>query len=305
MPFLPATINQSLGGFEMSDDNTFRIYCVLCPSFHGATLLSLLIGNHSSVLSLGDTVATKPDHHCGCGSLVSDCSFWRQVGFGWRQPEVFTPIPPRPELFTSPPLNQAATILCSVGALKFGLKLRFGRFAEAYEHQLDVCRKFADFKVFIDGYKSVSRYCASKAAGFPVQGVIHVLRDPRAFAASSKQKRIPIHESAAQWSSAHTTISRVTGLTGERVIEVRYERLCASPEEELSRLQSWMKLDPEPLLHPISPGRHWVGNRTIRSFTGEVSFREGWRTALDPEERAQIQRICGPEAARFGYDLSD
>lgn len=289
----------------MSYGSKVRIFCVLCPSFHGATLLSLLASNHSNVLSLGDTVATKPEHHCGCGLLVSKCPFWQQVGFGWQQPDVFTPIPPRPELFKSPALNQAAIILLSVGALKLGIRPRFRLFAKAFEHQLAVCRRFADFEVFLDGYKSVSRYCAAKAAGFPIHGVIHVLRDPRAFAASSKQKRIQISQSAAQWASAHNTISVVTGLTRERVIQIRYEQLCASPEEELLRLQNWMQLDPEPLLHPLPPGRHWVGNRTIRSFDGKVVLREGWRQALAPRELAEVERICGRKAAKFGYDLSD
>jgi hypothetical protein len=162
-----------------------------------------------------------------------------------------------------------------------------------------------DFEVFIDGYKSVSRYSAAKAAGFPIQGVIHILRDPRAFAASSKQKSIPIRQSAAQWASAHTTISRVARMTRERVIQIRYEELCASPEEQLLRLQSWMQLNPEPLLHAFPADRHWVGNRTIRTFNGEVSLREGWRNALAPQELAEIQRICGRKAFKFGYDLAD
>jgi hypothetical protein len=305
MLFRAETINRNHGRSEMNYGSAFRIYSVLCPSFHGATLLSLLLGNHSNVLSLGDTVATKLDHHCGCGSLVSDCPFWQQVGLGWQQPEVFTPIPPRPELFASPPLNQAVTILCGLAASKLGLQLRFGSFSKAFAHQLSVCRRFAEFEVFIDGYKSVSRYCAAKAAGFPIEGVIHILRDPRAFAASSKQKSIPVRQSVAQWASAHATISRVTRMAGERVIQVRYEELCASPEEQLLRLQSWMQLEPEPLLHAFPPGRHWVGNRTLRTFDGEVALREGWRSALAARELAEVERICGREALKFGYDLTD
>jgi hypothetical protein len=271
-----------------------RIVCVLCPSFHGATLLSLVLANHRGVLSLGDTVATEPNHHCGCGVLVSNCAFWTQVG----------PISARPQLLASPQLNQAATILGAIAAHKLGAKVRFGSFAADVEHEFAVCRQFAEFDIFIDGFKSVSRYCALKAAGFPVRGVIHLLRDPRSFAASSKRKQVPVTTAAAQWSQAHRTISLATRAMGERVFDLRYEDLCASPEQQLARLQAWLGLEPESLLHPFAPGRHWVGNRTMRAFDGTIALRETWRGVLRASEQAAVMNACRKEARRWGYDLS-
>lgn len=267
-------------------------------------MLSLVLGNHSRVLSLGDTVATEPTHHCGCGALVAECPFWQQVGAGSDEHAASSPIRPRPDLFASPKLNQAATILCAIIAFKLGKTIRFGSFAAAFDHQLAVCRKFADFDIFMDGFKSISRYCALKAAGFPVRGVIHLLRDPRSFAASSKRKHVPVEQAASEWSAMHAAISRVTRLMGERVIQVRYEELCASPERQLLRLQSWMQLDPELLLHPFSPGRHWVGNRSMREFDGTIALRESWRDTLSAAEKAEIERACQRQALAWGYDLS-
>ena len=117
--------------------------------------------------------------------------------------------------------NRAATILGAITAFRLGMAVRFGSFAAALDHQLAVCRKFSDFDIFIDSFKSVSRYCALKAAGFPVRGVIHLLRDPHSFAASSKRKQVAVTRAASQWSGMHATISRVTRLMGERVIHVR------------------------------------------------------------------------------------
>ena len=117
-----------------------------------------------------------------------------------------------------------------------------------------------------------------------MRGVIHLLRDPRSFAASSKRKDVPVDQAALQWSALHRAISRVTRLMGERVIQLRYEEFCAAPEQHLLRLQSWMGVDPEPLLHPFSPGRHWVGNRTMREFDGRITLRESWRETLSARE---------------------
>ena len=265
------------------------IYCVLCPSFHGATLLSLVLGNHSRVLSLGDTVATEPNHHCGCGALVSKCPFWRRVNAGSDADAAPSSKMPRPELFASPQLNQVATILSGIAAFRLGKTVRFGSFAKRVDHQLAVCREFQEFDIFIDGFKSLSRYCALKAARFPVRGVIYLLRDPRSFAASSKRKNVPVKQAASQWSNLHATISRVTRLMGERVFQIRYEELCASPEQNLLRLQAWMALEAETLLHPFPPGRHWVGNRTMRAFDGTIALRESWREALNEGEKAEIE----------------
>jgi hypothetical protein len=207
-------------------------------------------------------------------------------------------------LFNSPQLNQLAIISSAITAVRLRLPVAFGSFAADVRHQLAVCRRFATFDIFIDGFKSVSRYCALKAAGFPVRGVIHMLRDPRSFAASSKRKQVPVQDAARQWSSMHATISRVTRLMGERVIEIRYEELCATPNEELARLQSWMGLEPETLLHPFPSGRHWVGNRSMRAFDGTIALRESWPNALTAAEQAEVTEACRKSALRWGYDLS-
>ena len=236
-------------------------------------------------------------------------SWYRNVLFGVELPgsdwdAAFASMMPRPELFGSPRFNQAATILGAIAAFTLGKTVRFGSFAKGVDHQLAVCREFQEFDIFIDGFKSVSRYCALKAAGFPVRGVIHLLRDPRSFAASSKRKNVPVKQAASQWASLHATISRVTRLMGERVIQIRYEEFCASPEQHLLRLQFWMGLDPEPLVRPFPPGRHWVGNRTMRAFDGTIALRESWQEALTEPEKAEIERACGRQASAWGYPLS-
>jgi hypothetical protein len=208
-------------------------------------------------------------------------------------------------LFASPQVNQLAIVLSGITAVRLGLPVPYRSFAADVRHLLAVCCDFVTFDVFIDGFKSVSRYCALKAAGFPVRGVIHVLRDPRSFAASSRRKQVPVRESAQQWSSIHATISRVTRLMGERVINIRYEDLCAAPGEQLGRLQSWMNLKSETLLHPFPPGRHWVGNRSMRAFDGTIALRESWQSELNAAEKAEIERACHKQALRWGYDLSE
>lgn len=53
-------------------------YFVLCPGFQGATLISLILNNHSQLFALGDTNPTRRyDQRCACGERVSLCNFWQ------------------------------------------------------------------------------------------------------------------------------------------------------------------------------------------------------------------------------------
>ena len=280
------------------------IYCILCPSYHGATLLSLVLGNHSRVLSLGDTVAASPSQRCGCGKLVGECEFWRSVRARWGGVTNQEFIPARPKILPWPRLNQAASLCSAVIAFRAGAVIRFDPLARAFEAQLDVCRELTDFDVLIDGYKSLSRYAALKAAGFPIRGAIHLLRDPRSFVASSKVRSISVAHAAREWSRIHRAITRITDLMGERVFQVRYNELCAAPKEQLANIQSWMHLHTEPILRPLDADRHWVGNKSMRHFTGEIRPRDDWQTRLTKAEVSCVEALTASEALRFGYDLS-
>jgi hypothetical protein len=97
-----------------------------------------------------------------------------------------------------------------------------------------------EFDIFIDGYKSLSRYAALKAAGYPARGVIRIIRDPRSFVASaSRRGRCPTL-SAKRWVSTHSRIARFTSRARERTVVVRHENLCVNPQVELMRVQDWL-----------------------------------------------------------------
>jgi hypothetical protein len=173
------------------------------------------------------------------------------------------------------------------------------------ESFLSACKKESSFDIFVDGHKSISRYVALKAGGFPLRGVIHLVRDPRAFAASSKRAtEVPVHASARQWINLHRTINRVTRWCRERVYTLRYEDLCASPREELTRLQNWLGASPEMLLRPVDPRLHWLGNGSMRSFTGEIRNSEKWKSELTGRERSCVENLTYRLAATYRYDFA-
>jgi len=278
-----------------------RIFSVLCPPRHGSTLVSLLLGNHSDVCALGDTLPQERlPRRCGCGEPFLECEFWQKVRA--TAPGAETDFPAaRPEYLPWAGLNQAATLAAGLSAIRVGTRLRFEPFSAMYDRFLEVCAEHRDFDTFIDGYKSVSRYVALKSGGFPVEGVIHVIRDPRAFAASEKRRGGDAVVAAKQWLRLHKGIERTLRFAGERVYALRYEDLCGDPHAELKRLQTWLGLSPEPLLRPVGPDVHWIGSGSMRKFNGEVYFKEKWIEELAPELRSRIEALTAPLAQRYGY----
>jgi hypothetical protein len=281
---------------------TAKIYMVLCPSYHGATLLSLLLANHSRVFALCDTIPPKSFlfHRCGCGETFANCAFWQSVRATVGDVDALEFVPSRPRVSTWARLNAAIVIGSGLATTDWGMSVQYKKFVQANERFLGVCSTFKDFDVFIDGYKSLSRYVALKSTRFQIAGVIHLTRDPQQFVASAKRNKMLVKRSARQWSQLHWAISSVTRWNRERVYRVRYEDLCADPDRELSRLQAWIGLQEEDLKSPTDKDVHWIGNSSMINFDGQIRLPDS-EIDLTPDERQLVQRITSSQAREFGY----
>ena len=282
-----------------------KIYVILCPSYHGATLLSLVMGNHSRIFALGDTIPRRSflSSPCGCGEPIAACAFWQRVRSAVGDDDPVELVSSRPRILSSPLLNAGLVVATGLLATKLGMTYRTRSFVNANEAFLRVCAEFKEFDIFIDGYKSLSRYLALKTAGFPIAGVIHLVRNPRSFVASAKRNKLPIEKSARRWTRFHKGIPLVAKWAGERLFQIRYEDFCADPNVELSRLQSWMDLPSEDLKRPLGKGVHWIGSASMIGFDGQIRKIDAPRTHLTREESEIVRRITGRCAHEFGYAL--
>jgi hypothetical protein len=276
------------------------IYCILCPSYHGATLVSLLLGNHSRVRSLGDTIPSQPfPVQCGCGAPFDRCEFWRKVA-------AIAPDYPGPELFQTKPhylprCNGPIALALGLLSIRTGIPFPDGAFATSYERFLEIWGQQDDKDIFVDGYKSLIHYLALKARGFPIKGVIHLIRDPRSFVASSKRMQIGVKNAAIAWVRVHRFIQMITSTVGESAIRLRYEDLCVAPEHHMNALQEWMGLTPEPIIRPVESSRHWLGNSSMINFDGTIKLRQTWQCELTPEELTLVQDRTRRFARSYDY----
>jgi hypothetical protein len=329
----PETLEQVQEREETSDTRAgprLRIVFVVCPSYHGATLLALLLNNHSQISALGDTLPHRgTDHVCACGELVDQCGFWQSVSTGLEASRfadlpMLLPVLPWPlsrrqleggaiRLSGSMRLNREAGRVAGkvvdLGA-PITWRLRPGLVADFTTLYRSLYRLVLDAhgtSLFVDGSKSWRRAGVLTRA---LQGeadikIVHLVRDPRGFALSRRTHvgaRLP--ESAWLWSDLHGRMQSLQALAP--YLLMRYEDLCADPEAELQKLFDFLQLPAEHVVTaPRYPEKHHlIGNNMLRSFDGEVKLDTRWREELNVAEQRTVWDSAGEFAERMGYDAT-
>ena len=99
-------------------------FALLCPSYHGATMLSALLSNHSQICSAGDGNPGWRDPNripCKCGRSIAVCDFWQGLA-GLRE----TGGKPANELWF--PTTPKIIAGCAAGNLRLAKALAFSSF---------------------------------------------------------------------------------------------------------------------------------------------------------------------------------
>jgi hypothetical protein len=304
-----------------------RIVFVVCPSYHGATLLALLLNNHSQVTALGDTLPHRGAAHvCACGELVDRCSFWQTVstdleasrfaGFPMLLPTLPWPLSRRQmegsaiRLSRSTRLNREAGRVAGkvvdLGA-PIAWRLRPGLVADFTMLYRSLYRLVLDehgTSLFVDGSKSWRRAAVLTRTLQPEAEIkiVHLVRDPRGFAVSCRTHAgAAIRESAWQWSDLHGRMESLQALAP--YFRMRYENLCSDPEIELRRLFEFLQIAPEPVVSaPQYPEKHHlIGNNMLRVFDGQIKLDTRWQAELNVADQRTVLECAGDFAERMGY----
>ena len=303
---------------------------VVCPSYHGATLLALLLNNHSQISALGDTIPLRKwDPVCACGRRASECDFWQTVSTSLdtsRFSGLPTLLPAMPwplsqhqveagvvRLSRSAPLNrlagQAAGQLADLATPPvWRLRKRsvadfVGTYRSFYQLVLDM----HGTSTFVDGFKSWRKVALLARELQPASRVriIHLVRDPRGFVASRRRHAHAedLRESAWLWADLHHRMELVRESAPYRLL--KYEDLCAQPEIEMRALFRFLDVEPESVISaPKYPHKHHIlGNQMLRTFSGSVALDERWRAELSPAEQRTVLGCAGEMADRLGYEF--
>jgi Sulfotransferase family len=305
-----------------------RLCFVISPAFHGATLLSVLLSNHSEVTALGDTVPLRsPESPCSCGVGFQSCAFWQTVSARLdieRYAQLPTLLPPAPWPLERPPgSSPTAAFLrrleyglweAELGLAQRGLPLvsAWARrplqgFALAYQAFYQLVSELHGTSVVVDGtksqekFRSLRRYFGDRVD----MSVIHLVRDPRGFARSwISYTGEEFEEGARRWRDYHEGVVRMR--EADRLLTVRYEDICEDPKREVDRIFSFLSIETEDVLGPprYPKKNHILGNRMLESFTGEIREDERWKVDMSELEQQAVLRCAGAMAAHFNYGLN-
>ncbi len=303
-----------------------QVNLVLCPSFHGATLFSLLLNNHSVVSALGDTVPwRRRDSLCACGSRVSQCDFWTAVATGldsarYAYTDSLIPTKPWPLIWdvkgyrllaiTNERANDAvmrsflALARSKVPIASWAASRPFRGFAELYLSFYEVIRELQGTQLVVDGSKSIHK----AAALFHYFGadvdlrIIHITRDPRGFAYSwNRHGNGSTLEAASVWRDYHERVRRMSGSVA--YLHLCYEDLCLDTRLSTERVFEFLGVENEDVLGQVrDPAKHHlIGNRMLADFRGEITLDKKWTEALGDHEQRAVLSGAGHLALELGY----
>ncbi len=289
---------------------------VACPSYHGATLLALLLNNHSQLVSLGDSIPPAlDDNPCGCGKPLRDCAFWLKMAEALDvEPDTRRFIPSLPVISRKHRKNMLLNaafgrIAESVGTGAWRpVRRQCEAFLQAYQTLIETTCELSQRPTFIDGSKNPVKIYAleNMLRQRPVIRVLHLTRDPRAFMHSChKYNDFPIKLNARFWRRYHRfTYQHFANKPHIDYLRLRLEDLCKEPDVQLAKVQRFFGVEPEKLTTPnrYESNCHLVGNGdTIRRFDGQLRLDTSYREAFSPDQQAEILGLTNPLAEKFSY----
>ena len=154
------------------------------------------------------------------------------------------------------------------------------------------------------------RYLPLLQAHFPNARFVHLVRDPRAVAASLIRSNV--HRSTAYYAARRWRMDVDFGLAHERaspasVQRIAYEDLVAQPERVVREVCAFCNLefDPGMLATPEARGSEYsdfyaqIHANVDRPAT--LDFVDRWAEDLSPEEIAWIESVAGDRMIELGY----
>lgn len=146
---------------------------------------------------------------------------------------------------------------------------------------------------------------------FPQAKVIHIIRDPRAVAASYLRHDLylrvfgkDVTRATLKWVEAARIHRKFC--KDPRYFLLRYEDLVSSPEDVLAQMQDFLALPHDPqmleryarakLTLPENPNHKLINQPLSSAGLG------AWRQELKVDDIALIDTLCSPFLADFGYD---
>lgn len=302
-----------------------RILYIAGNGRSGSTIIDQILGQIPGWFTVGELAdfwQRGPLQLCGCGRVLKDCDFWRQVFM-----DAFHDTPDRFDFAAVWALRNRCARSRHLFLLTNSLMRRFVK--PSLDTYIDLTTRLyqaviaiTGATVVVDSSKLASHAYVLEQTGAADLFVIHLVRDPRGVAYSwlkNRRHRNPAIGEFDNWHPARTSlnwvytngaIKRLWGSTKGRYLALRYEDFIARPEESVRRIVQFVgqPATPLPFLshHTVSLApTHGVSGNVVRFDTGPVQLTldDKWRTGMKPLHKLLVTTLTAGILPRFGYSL--
>jgi hypothetical protein len=290
----------SLNAPTANKNNNTLIY-IAADSRSGSTLLDLLIGNHSEVISIGELRRLHEhfngNYACTCDTLLSTCSFWNAVerrlnSSNQSMVSMQTLIPRSKTVF-----HDLVYLLPSyfLNALSHGVPW-LSRDIEIAKNNLLVVDALCE--------ENQTRYLVDSSKVFKLCRLYHslrpkfcktifLIRDGRGACHSRSKNGSSLKSSANVWSMVQIKFFFLKLIVPKQnKLTVYYESLCRNPEKEMKRICQFTGIQFEQnCVQLVKLGKHNICGSPMRFRTDETQIRldESWMSALTDEEKSRFR----------------
>lgn len=258
----------------------------------GSTILDILLGEADRILGGGQLADLYKHGRCSCGQPLQDCEQWGEV---LAHPS----FPGREALKRTGRWTRRERGLPRMVASE----RRRTDYAEVHDGLLGAIFETTGVDVLVDSSKNMARALAlAESSRFEVR-VVHLIRDPRGFVASTNRRNREndrprqFVRPLAEWTIKNAIGSQLLRRwVGDRYLGIAYEDLLTEPEATLSRIgiHTGVSLDEITTMieqeRPFHPRHLFAGNR--------VSRRD--QVVFDPD-RIRSNRMDEPTNTLFWY----
>lgn len=251
----------------------------------GSTLLDLIVGSHSRVVSVGEITFTslqrlfdlsKREKPCMCGARTSECPLWHEVLLRWEARGI----------------GQATDILKPASP---------GVTADIISDILAVANR----PIYAESTKNTTRLAQLLSEPDLDVFVLQILRDPRAVALSSDRKYGGFYKKTLSWPRLNAAIERLMEARPNRLLRVHYEKLVTAPAREMARVMEFCGETFEPEQIAFAGGEHHnIGGNKMRYNSTAIRPDASYIEKLD-QLRWHLATVLALNAMRkYSYHLS-
>jgi hypothetical protein len=298
-----------------------KLVALLSNWWSGATLLTILLNDHSQIVSNGESMffddKAEDRYDCTCGKCIDECEFYQATARHMRLPnaagwdkQLFVHVPSfsqKPVLDSLLGSARYASLLGDrcINAIPAYRRIR-DRFLEAQLQFFANARRVAGATIYMDGTKSIRRAQLFARDDRCDMKVVYLIRDGRGFCTSCVRNfegsRPSLTDSAKIWLRYIAQVDRFSrAFPSVPVLIVRYEDLCRSTAETIRAVCQFLEIPYEERSVDIMKNAHILGNSMRRNFNGTIVEDTSWRETLDHDTQVKLTSLMKPQLERFGY----